>query len=296
MYLLLGNIGLGYETCLQLAKHNPAHIYLAARNADKASAAIAQLQKEVSTAVGADKVPPITHLSLDLSSFASVSSAATVFKNAEQRLDLLINNAGIMATLPGTTAEGYEIQFGTNHMGHALLTRLLLPILEQTATASPSADVRVINLASLGERFAPKSGICFSDLESEMKDYSTWARYGQSKLANVLYTKALAKKYPNIIFASIHPGAVKTNLSAAYKSYSSLAIPVAMLTNIIAVPVYKGAWNQEWAATAPRKLIKSGVFLWPVAKEKKGSKNAQNKALEDQLWDWTQTQLDTKGF
>ncbi|KAI9872796.1 MAG: hypothetical protein M1823_008080, partial [Watsoniomyces obsoletus] len=124
-----GNIGLGYESILQLSQHSPAHIYLAARSEPKAVAAIKSLRDAVPNG------PPISFLPLDLSSFASIKSASKSFTSSNSRLDILINNAGIMACPPGLTSEGYELQFGTNHLGHALLTHLLLPTLRKTAAA-----------------------------------------------------------------------------------------------------------------------------------------------------------------
>ncbi|KAB8437334.1 hypothetical protein FH972_025014 [Carpinus fangiana] len=291
-----GNIGLGYETVLQFAKHKPAHIYLGARSAEKADAAITKIKAETSSTLGIENVPRITHLALDLSSFASIKSAAETFNAAEQKLDILVNNAGVMGLPAATTPDGYEIQLGTNHLGGALFTRLLLPTLQRTAEAE-GADVRVINLASIAEGMTVKGGLALKDAKSDMKDFSTWTRYGQSKLANVLYTKALAKRYPKILFASVHPGAVKTNIFATANSGSGLvAVGSAIFTNLLAVPVQKGAWGQEWAATAPRKLVKSGAFYHPFMKEVKGSKNAQSKVLEEQLWDWTDAELSSKGF
>src|SRR5690348_16871052 len=106
---LAGNVGLGRETVRQLAKHNPAHIYLAARSKAKAETTIQELKLENT------KASPISFIELDLSSFESIKKAASTVNTSSERLDLLINNAGIMCTPPGTTAEGYELQFGTNH-------------------------------------------------------------------------------------------------------------------------------------------------------------------------------------
>ena len=147
-----GNTGLGKETVLQLAKHRPAHIYLAARSKERAEQAMKEIRERAPDAADV----PISFVELDVASFASVQRAAAAFHAAQPdgRLHVLINNAGIMATPPGTTAEGYELQFGTNHMGHALLTRLLLPALRRTAAAE--GDVRVVNLSSVAEKMAAK--------------------------------------------------------------------------------------------------------------------------------------------
>lgn len=184
-----GNIGLGRESVYQLAKHNP-QIFLAARDKAKADATIADIKKELPNA-------KITFLELDLASFASVKKAADTFEASSKRLDILMNNAGIMACPAGLTKEGYEIQFGTNHMGHALLSKLLLPTLQRTAK-EPGSDVRIINLSSWGNNFAPKGGLIFDAMKTDMQSYTTFSRYGQSKLANILFNRELAKRYPSI--------------------------------------------------------------------------------------------------
>ena len=158
-----GNIGLGKETILQLSKHNPSHIYLSARNASKALSAISDIQ---SSFPSTSPPPPITFIQCDLSSLPSVQSAAREFAAKEKRLDILILNAGIMAVPPAMTEQGYEIQFGTNHVGHTLLTKLLLPTLLRTA--EDGNDVRVVALSSIGHTGAPLSGILFDQLKSPM--------------------------------------------------------------------------------------------------------------------------------
>lgn len=149
------NSGIGRETALQLAKHNPSRIFVGARSQAKAEEAIEQIKQALPDTASSVS---LTFLQLDLSSFQSIKSAVETFRASSDRLDILINNAGIMATPPGQTEEGYEIQFGTNHMGHALLTRLLLPILKQTVSTEANADVRVIFLSSALESNAPKTG------------------------------------------------------------------------------------------------------------------------------------------
>lgn len=179
----------------------------------KADAAIAEIKK---VAPNAD----ITYLELDLASLNSVVKAADISKGSSDRLDVLMNNAGIMATPPGLTKEGYEIQLGTNHVGHALLTKLLLPTMERTAE-KPETDVRIVNLTSAGHQLAPKGGLVLKDDSTIMDHYSTWTRYGQSKLANILFTRQLAKRYPKIRSVAIHPGSVATNLSTPFTTENS---------------------------------------------------------------------------
>jgi retinol dehydrogenase-12 len=278
----IGNIGLGKATSLALAKHNPEHIYLAARTPSKAEDAI----KEIKTAVPNVK---ITFIQCDLASLSSVQTAAREFTNKSSRLDILINNAGVMALPAGLTADGYEIQFGTNHVGHALLTKLLLPTLLKTAE-EPGSDVRVISLSSIGHKYTPSGGIAFPVLKEEQKSTSTWARYGQSKLANILHSSELARRYPTIKCVSVHPGVVDTNLSATLTgSNVLLGWTKAIVTPLMITPVEKGAWNQLWAATSPD--IKSGEYYTPVAVTGGRSGNANNEKLARELWDWTENEL-----
>ncbi|KAK5047353.1 hypothetical protein LTR84_006876 [Exophiala bonariae] len=279
-----GNVGLGRETVRQIAKHNPALIYLAARTKSKAEATIAELKAENPNAA------PISFLDLDLSSFESIKKAAATLNSSTERLDLLINNAGVMATPAGTTAEGYEHQFGTNHVGHALLTKLLLPKLNETAGKHPEVDVRIVNVSSGAHRLAPFDGYPFAALKGDLGDYSTFTRYGISKLANIHFTQELAKRNPEVKCVSIHPGAVNTNLSSGVTSTRPwLAVPAKVVSWLFAGTVEKGALNQLWAAFAPQ--AKSGEYYFPVGVETHDARVDNHKAAED-LWKWTEEQLE----
>ena len=232
---MLGNNGLGLETCRQLAKHNP-HIYLAARTPSKAESAIADIKGTVPDA-------NITFLQLDLASLESVKTATDTFNAKSDRLDVLINNAGVMALPASTTKDGYEIQFGTNHIGHFLLTKLLMPTLQRTAEGK--RDVRIVNLSSEGHRLPPRGGLVLKDARSNMASYSTWVRYGQSKLANVLFTRELARRYPAIKSVVLHPGGIDTGLSLGFQKehpwFAGFARPVASL---FLTTVQQGALTQ----------------------------------------------------
>lgn len=287
IYLLTGNSGLGAESVKQFAAHNPSEIYLAARTASTAESTIKAVKTLYPNAT-------ITFLPLDLSSLESVKKAADTFNASSKRLDILLNNAGIMATPAGLTKEGYEIQFGTNHVGHALLTKLLLPTLERTA-AKPNSDVRIINLSSSGERAAPRGGLVLEDAKTPMDSYLTMTRYGQSKLANILFTKELAKRYPSIKSVAVHPGLVNTDLGRGLKAnWPILTLPVNILAPLVGASVATGSLNQLWAATS--KDAKTGAFYYPVAKETAGSSYAQDGKLAERLWEWTEEELKKHGY
>ncbi|KAF8849839.1 NAD(P)-binding protein [Acephala macrosclerotiorum] len=276
-----GNVGLGKETILRLSKHNPKHIYLLARTQSKAEAAIKDLQSTVPKT-------PISFIQCDLTDLKSVETAAKEFTSKENKLDILYLNAGIMATPAGLTKDGYEIQFGTNHVGHALLTKLLLPTLEKTAEQAGS-DVRVIVVSSVGHLGAPWCGICFDKLKTEMSWTPTMVRYGQSKLANILFARGLAKRYPKILAVSVHPGAVSTEL---YRSvFSGWMSPLNRLKGGMDT-IETGAKNQLWAGTAKREDVTNGEYYTPVAMSGQGSWKSQDMALAAELWEWTEKELE----
>ena len=284
-YTFPGNNGLGLESCLKLARAN-AHVYLTARNQSKAETAISSIKERVPNA-------QISYLELDLTSFASVKKAAETFNESCTRLDILINNAGVMALPEGLTAEGYEIQFGTNHIGHALLTKLLMPTLLKTASAG--ADVRIINLSSSGHQLAPYGGLVLEKVRSDMKNYSTWTRYGQSKLANILFTKSLHRRYPTIKSIAVHPGAVDTGLSIPSQDmHPWLTFWVKPLVWWLLKTPEVGALTQLFASVS--KEAKGGCYYVPVAKEVAPSSYARDERLAEVLWDWTEEQFNEKGY
>ncbi|KAF3153696.1 hypothetical protein EYR41_012046 [Orbilia oligospora] len=274
-----GNVGLGLETIRQLAKHNPAHIYLAARSAEKAGAAIKQLKADNPNAA------PISFLNLDLSSFDSIKAAAKTIQDSESRLDILVNNAGIMMVDEGLTKEGYEIQFGTNHLGPALFTQLLQPILSKTATINP--ETRVVNVSSASERVAPSDIYKFDEFKTTSPERHTTARYSTSKIANIHYTLALAERSKDVKYITVHPGMVATNLHHASAGFFLKAFLNAAI--YFATPVDKGALSQIWAATSPE--AKNGGCYAPTGVIWKCSKASQNHDLQEQLWNWTQKEL-----
>ncbi|KAL4792429.1 hypothetical protein BDV19DRAFT_380806 [Aspergillus venezuelensis] len=254
-----GNTGLGKETILQLARHRPERIYLAARTASKAQDAIASIQESLPDPVD------IRHIPLDLASFASIRAVAKQFQSECDRLDTLILNAGTMANPPSLTEDGYEIHFGTNHIGHFLLAKLLLPTLRATAarSTSPDPDVRVVTLSSLANTSAPSYDIMTSTTELMSHGWST--RYGASKAANVLFAAELARRYPEILSVSVHPGAVSSDL---YQTSKVAGFPydvgVAVMKKFFR-SVRTGAMNQIWAASVKRSELVNGGYYVPIA-------------------------------
>ena len=283
---MIGNAGLGYQTALALAAHNPGKIYLCARNATKAKTAIESIKAAVPSA-------PIEFLELDVASLSSVVAAAKKFTSESQRLDTLYLNAGIMAVPEGLTTDGYEIQFGTNHVGHALLVKLLLPTLLCTTETNP--DVRIVSLSSYAHNRAPKGGIEFESLKSTQANLGTWDRYGESKLANILYAKELARRYPAIKTVSVHPGFVMTNLSDTFAKGSAVVkFATKWMAPLVSVKPAEGALNQLWAGTA--KDVVSGEYYTPVGVTGNTSILGLDSELAKKLWDWTEKELEGYGL
>ncbi|OAA45373.1 NAD(P)-binding domain protein [Cordyceps fumosorosea ARSEF 2679] len=276
-----GNVGLGFETIRQLREHNPARIYLAARSQDKADAAIQRLERLNPNG------SPIRFLKLDLASFDSVKAAAAAFLRQESRLDILMNNAGIMMTPEGLSEDGYEIQFGTNVMGPALFTQLLLPILRKTAQLNP--QTRVVMLSSSAHSQAPKDIYKFDQLRTTMQDRRTTARYTISKLADLHYAKALANREQNIKVIPVHPGMVATNLHHASTGFFLKPFLHAAV-GMLATPVEQGALSQIWAAVSPD--AKTGQYYGPIGKEESGSKLSQSLDLQESMFRWIQSELE----
>lgn len=233
--------GLGRETARALAAAGAA-VVMAARDRAKNAKAIAEIRANHPSA-------RLAHLTLDLADLGSVRSAAAEVLATHPRVDILINNAGIMACPLARTAEGCELQFGTNHIGHFLFTNLLMPALQRAAPA------RVVSLSSAAHR---RSAMDFDDPQFERRPYDPWLAYGQSKTANALFAAGLAQRLdPSEVSANaVHPGVIIGELFrhvdetevARVRSYGDKTVP-------------QGAATQVWAAVAPELAGISGRYL-----------------------------------
>ncbi len=193
------NTGIGYEAARALAQKG-ARVLMGCRNPDRAAAALERIRAAAPDA-------NVEIVELDLADLSSVLAAADSITASEARLDLLINNAGVMALPLQHTADGFEMQFGTNHLGHFALTGMLLTKLD----ATPGA--RVVSVSSQGHRMGR---IAFDDLDAS-GSYHRWLRYGQSKVANLLFTyelnRRLAAGDSSTIALACHPGGSNTELA-----------------------------------------------------------------------------------
>jgi NAD(P)-dependent dehydrogenase (short-subunit alcohol dehydrogenase family) len=214
------NTGLGYETAAALAGHG-AHVVLAVRNLDKGKDAAARITAQSPHA-------DVALAELDLTSLDSVRAAAEQLRSAHDRIDLLINNAGVMWTPKSTTKDGFELQFGTNHLGHFAFTGLLLDRL------LPVVGSRVVTVSSMGHRI--RADIHFDDLQWE-RGYSRVGAYGQAKLANLLFTYELQRRlapHGTTIAVAAHPGGSRSELTRNLPAWAG-----AVLTVI--EPLFQGA-------------------------------------------------------
>ncbi len=234
------NSGLGLEAAVLLARAG-ARVLLACRNAARAEAAAAKVGER------AEVVP------LDLASLVSVAAASDLVKERTSRLDILVNNAGLMAVDRARTEDGFEMHFGVNHLGHFALTAHLVPVL----LAAPAATV--VNVSSVGHRVGT---IDFDDLMFEKRRYDRWRPYFQSKLANLLFTSELERRFRLAGVAAkalgAHPGATRTDLG---HEGSGITNAVIRPYSYLAQPVRTGALPIVRAATDPG--AKGGEFYGP---------------------------------
>jgi len=271
------NSGIGFESSKILASKG-AEIVLACRNMKKAEVALADLKKSVK-----DAKAEIMHL--DLASQKSIISFTDAFKAKYNRLDVLLNNAGIMSVPYGTTEDGFEKQFGTNHLGHFALTGLLIDHIKETSGA------RVVSMSSGAHSMASMD---FNNLQYDGgKGYSPSTAYGRSKLANLLFTYELQRRFEqknsNAIALAAHPGGANTNLNS-HLGDSLMGKLMNPIMNAMFQSAAMGALPILRAATDPK--VRGGEYYgpdgltgnsgYPVVV--KSNKRSHNAAMQKKLW------------
>jgi NAD(P)-dependent dehydrogenase (short-subunit alcohol dehydrogenase family) len=261
-----GASGIGVETARALALAG-AEVVLAVRNVAAGSRVAADLQAEIPGA-------KVEVERLDLASLASVREFAA--RQAGRRLHLLINNAGVMATPQGWTADGLETQIGTNHFGHFLLSALLLPALEAGAE-DIGARARVVSLSSIAHR---RSGIRFEDIHYRTRPYDKWEAYGQSKTANSLFAVELYRRFRDrgVTANAVMPGGIMTGLQKFLPEEEMRALgwidDQGRLREGFKT-TEQGAATSVWAATAPELETVGGLYLEDCAQAKPASKDVR---------------------
>ncbi len=248
-----GASGLGLETSRALASAG-AHVTLAVRNPDQGNAAADALRAAYPQAS-----VNVSHL--DLSDLAGVKKFAADWVAGAKPLDILINNAAIMACPLTRTAQGWEAQFATNHLGHFALTTALLPALKKAAQAH--GDARLVCLSSSGHKI---SGVVFEDIHFEWREYNKWKAYGQAKSANALFALSMHLKFEadGITSNAVHPGGIMTGLQKFLPLEEMRALGW-LKADDTPLDIFKnpaqGASTSVWAATAPALKGHGGLYL-----------------------------------
>jgi len=279
-----GSSGLGQETARAMAAKG-AHVVITARNQAQMDAAVAAIKAEVPDA-------QLDTLTCDLASLKSIKKAGAEANERFEKIDILINNAGVMACPKMETADGFEMQFGTNHLGHFALTKHLMPLIEAGADATGSG--RIVNLSSRGHHIGPAN---LDDPNFETTEYQPWLSYGQSKTANILFTKGLENRFAGkgIHAYAVHPGGINTNLARHLSEEAEqelLRNVTASDPNFAFKSIPQGAATQVWAAIASELEGQGGVYCEDchVAQVDNVSRNsgvrsyALDKDNADRLW------------
>ncbi|XP_048030705.1 retinol dehydrogenase 12 [Megalobrama amblycephala] len=259
------NTGIGKETARDLSRRG-ARVIMACRDLEKAEAAREELMQDSGN-------QNIVVKKLDLSDTKSIRAFAELINKEEKQVNILINNAGIMMCPYSKTADGFEMQFGVNHLGHFLLTYLLLDLLKKS---TPS---RIVNVASVAHTWG---SIHLDDINSE-KGYSPRRAYGQSKLANILCTRSLAKRLQGsrVTVYSLHPGVVQSEL------FRNLSKPVQIAVKVFSPftkTTVQGAQTTIYCAVEPELDKESGGYYSDCAPAQ-CSREASDDEMAQKLWE-----------
>ncbi|KAF5005440.1 hypothetical protein FDECE_8105 [Fusarium decemcellulare] len=284
--------GVGYHVAHQLALKG-AKVYIGARSLEKATGAIKTMLAE-SPEINAASLCPFV---ADIGDFKDVQQAGRNFAASQDRLDILVNNAAVLARPLDKDANGISVSFGINHLGPFILTKELTPLLVKTEASYPG--VRIVNVSSTAHYDSP-AGATFNSVDdfnnpfgSEDDTTSNYLRYGFSKLGNILHIKELQRRFDeqdiNILALSVHPGGVSTNGAANYLGGRDNDAFRAGLSP------FEGAITPLYAAAHPEpaqdRAKFAGSFVMPFGGLKEASEDANNTKLARQLWDTTEKVL-----
>jgi len=271
--------GIGKETARVLLARG-ARVYIAARHRAQSEDTIRQLKQET----GNEAV----FLNLDLADLKTVKTAAQEFLSKETQLHVLFNNAGVMfPPVEGLTADGYDLQFGTNVLGHYYFTKLLLPTMIATAKTTPDGKTRIVTTSSSGHHFGRLDFDTFKDSPERRKRGSN-ALYCQSKFGNVVAALELARRYGNqgIVSTSLNPGNIKTDLLRHLPWFVQ-----SIMNRMMLYDTPFGALTQLYAGTMPEAATLNGKYLVPWARVGTALEETQDPELGNKLWDWLEEQV-----
>lgn len=258
-----GYAGVGQELSRILYSRNGT-IYIAGRSAEKAQTAISSIKQSATSSTG-----KISFLQLDLSDLTTIEPAVESFKSQESRLDVLVNNAGVMFPPEGSlTTQSHDLQTGTNLLGPYTLYKLLSPLLTETAKSSPTASVRVAWAGSVGiEVLSPKSGGMILDKDGKpvvgTKEVTNEVNYAQTKAGNYFFAAELARNEKSagtgVVHVAFNPGNLRTELQRHFKGIGATITDVLLL-----YPAVFGAYTELFCAVSPEITPeKSGSYVWP---------------------------------
>lgn len=248
VFITGANSGLGQETARAMAGRG-AEVIIAGRDQGKLDESVAAIKADHPKA-------PLETITVDLTSLENIRAATSRARQRFQKIDILINNAGVMATPFLHTQDGFEMQIGTNHFGHFALTGELFPLIERGALK------RIVNLSSRGHHFAP---VDFDDPHFERRPYDPWISYGHSKTANVLFSVGIEARYAvlGIHAYAVHPGGIQTNLGRHMTEEMRAALMARVTsrdTGFQWKTIPQGAATSCWAATAEELEGRGGVY------------------------------------
>ncbi|VDC04241.1 unnamed protein product [Peniophora sp. CBMAI 1063] len=267
-----GNTGIGKETVKALLAHN-AKVYMAARSSEKAHSAIEDLRQ----ATGREAI----FLALDLSDLVSVKRAAEEYLAKESVLDVLFNNAAVMACpIDDLTKQGIDMTLGTNVLGHFYFTQLLMPALLAVNTNVNREKARIVITSASGNYLTTLDMDCFQD-SPKRRSKDTMELYLQSKHANVIHARELARRYGDkVVTTSLNPGNLHTDLQRHLGGIQKFLI------SMILYPAPYGALTQLYAGTAPGAADLNGKFLIPWARVGAARKETGDPEIGSKLWEW----------
>ncbi|KAF9132463.1 hypothetical protein BGW39_000100 [Mortierella sp. 14UC] len=283
------NSGLGYATAVALAGHG-AKVFFACRSQQRAQEAIDNAKAEIASKYPNAPAPQLEFLELDLNDMTKSHHAAQEFLKKGLPLHILVNNSGIMNCPFALSADGIETQFAVNHMGHFVFT---MGLLDRIKESQPS---RIVIISSLAHEMTPKTmnGIDFDTINDSTKA-DGWDRYARSKLANVLFGKALARRLANdkVWVNIVHPGSVNTNLSRSVRDSMGKALGSLydFLSSKLAMTPEVGALTQLYLATSPEVEEKDirGRYFVPIANEIEPTAESKDEELQEKLWTFSET-------
>ncbi|KAI9573392.1 hypothetical protein HD554DRAFT_2202150 [Boletus coccyginus] len=273
-----GTAGIGKETARVLLTKN-AKVWITARDQSKGEATL----EELKNATGKDA----NFIVMNLADLKSVKRAAEDFNSQETQLNVLFNNAGVMTPpIDMVTDDGYDLQFGTNVLGHFYFTKLVLPTLLSTVKSSPDGTARIVNTSSNGHWFG---GLKYDTMKDgpERKKEGLWQLYGQSKTGNIVFAAELARRYGDqgIVSTALNPGGIKTDLQRHTKGFLQRNL------DFFLADVSWGAITQLYAGTSPDGKSLNGKYLIPWARIGSPRADTQDPEVGKKLWEYLEEQV-----